>query len=175
MRQERVEMEDLQVKLAVYPGSFDPVTNGHIDVLERSAKLFDKIVVAVVENVYKNPLFTLEERVEMLKAVTGHIPGIEVDCFSGLLVNYVQRVGACAIVRGLRTVSDFEYEMHMAMMNRHLCPEVDTVFIMCNNKYVFVSSSSIKEAAMVGGFVTGLVPPYVEEKLRAKLKERCKL
>ncbi|MGE5397796.1 MAG: pantetheine-phosphate adenylyltransferase [Chitinophagales bacterium] len=158
------------MKIAVYPGSFDPVTNGHIDILERASLLFDRIVVAVVHHVYKNPLFTLNERVAMLKELTGHVPNIEVESFNGLLMNYVKEKQACAIIRGLRTVSDFEYEMQMAMMNRHICPEVETVFMMANSKYIFVSSSNIKEAVLVDGSVSGLVPPLVEEKLKTRSK-----
>ncbi len=158
-------------RVAVYPGSFDPVTNGHLDVLERASKIFDRVVVAVVHNVYKNPLFTTEERVEMLRVVTKHLPNLEVDSFSGLLVNYVRKKQASAIIRGLRTVSDFEYELQLAMTNSHLYPEVDTIFIACNSKYYFVSSTGIKEAALLGGSVCGLVPPLVEEKLQLKLRE----
>jgi pantetheine-phosphate adenylyltransferase len=156
------------VKVAIYPGSFDPPTNGHIDVLERASKMFDHIIVAVVHNIYKNGLFTTEERVDLLKQSSGHIPNIEFDSFSGLLMDYVKSKKACVIIRGLRTVSDFEYEMHMAMMNSHLCPDVSTIFIMCNPNYSFVSSSSVKEAALLGGSVKGLVPPPVEAKLIAK-------
>jgi pantetheine-phosphate adenylyltransferase len=159
------------VKLAIYPGSFDPVTFGHVDVLERASRIFDRVVVAVVHNVYKNPLFTTEERVEMLRGVTQHLPNIEVDSFSGLLVNYVRKQQASAIIRGLRTVSDFEYELQLAMTNSHLYPEVDTIFIACNSKYYFVSSTGVKEAALLGGSVCGLVPPLVEEKLQTKLHE----
>lgn len=159
------------MRLAVYPGSFDPVTNGHIDVLERASRIFDRVIVAVVHNVYKNPLFTTEERVDMLKEVTKHLPNLEVDSFSGLLVNYVRKQQASAIIRGLRTVSDFEYELQLAMTNSHLYPEVDTIFIACNSKYYFVSSTSVKEAALLGGSVCGLVPPLVEAKLQSKLCE----
>ncbi len=159
------------MKLAVYPGSFDPVTNGHLDVLERASRIFDRVIVAVVHNVYKKPLFTTEERTEMLRRVTEHLPNLEIDSFSGLLVNYVQERQANVIVRGLRTVSDFEYELQLAMTNNHLCPEVDTVFIACNSKYYFVSSTGVKEAALLGGSVCGLVPPLVEAKLQSKLCE----
>lgn len=154
------------MRVAVYPGSFDPVTNGHLDVLERASKIFDKIVVAVVHNVYKNSLFTTEERVEMLREVTQHLPNVEVDSFTGLLVQYVKGKEACSIIRGLRTVSDFEYELQLAMTNSHLHPDVDTIFIACASKYYFVSSSGVKEAALLGGSVTGLVPPLVESRLK---------
>lgn len=157
------------MKIAVYPGSFDPVTNGHVDVFKRAAELFDHLVVAVVHNVYKQALFTLDERVEMLTEITQDIPNISIDSFSGLLIDYVRKKEAKAIIRGLRTVSDFEYEMHMAMMNSHLCPDVDTIFIMCNPQYFFVSSTGVKEAALLGGSVSGLVPAVIEERLMQKL------
>jgi len=159
------------VRIAVYPGSFDPFTKGHVDILERSSKLFDRIIVAVVSNVHKKSLFTLEERVEMIQEATRHVPNVEVDWFSGLVVNYVKEKGACAIIRGLRTVADFEYEMQMAMMNRYLLPEVDTVFIMSSSDYYYISSSGVKEAALLGGPVSDLVPPNVEKKLKEKLAE----
>jgi pantetheine-phosphate adenylyltransferase len=162
------------VKVAVYPGSFDPVTRGHIDILERSSKLFDRIIVAVVHNVNKKGLFTLDERVEMIREATRHVLNVEVDCFSGLLVDYIAEKGACGIVRGLRTVSDFEYEMHMAMMNHQLLPEVETLFIMSSSQYMFISSSIVKEAALLGGSVGDLVPPNVEARLQEKWKERQK-
>lgn len=160
------------MRIAVYPGSFDPITKGHIDILERAGKLFDKIVVAVVYNINKQGLFTLEERVEMIREATQHLPNIEVDWFSGLVVDYIVKKKACAIVRGLRTVSDFEYELHMAMMNRYMLPEVDTVFIMSSSKYYYISSSGVKEAALLGGPIGDLVPPNVEERLREKWRER---
>ncbi|MBC7074518.1 MAG: pantetheine-phosphate adenylyltransferase [Syntrophomonadaceae bacterium] len=157
------------MKVAVYPGSFDPVTNGHIDILEKTIKIFDKIIVAVIHNVYKQPLFTPEERVELIKESTQHLKNIEVGCFSGLLVDYIKEKKACAIIRGLRTVTDFEYEMQMAMMNKELFPEVDTVFVMSNSKYIFVSSSAVKEAVLLGGDVSTLVPEAVRRGLERKL------
>lgn len=159
------------MKVAVYPGSFDPVTNGHLDVLERASKLFDRVIVAVVHNVYKQSLFSIDERVDMLRQVTEHIPNLEVDCFSGLLVDYVRNREAAAIIRGLRNVSDFEYELQLAMTNSHLHPEVDTIFIACASKYYFVSSTGVKEAALLGGSVCGLVPPLVEDLLNKKRLE----
>lgn len=157
------------MKVAVYPGSFDPITNGHIDILEKTIKIFDKIIVAVIHNVYKQPLFTPEERVELIKESTQHLKNIEVGCFGGLLVDYVKEKKACAIIRGLRTVTDFEYEMQMAMMNKELFPEVDTVFVMSNSKYIFVSSSAVKEAVLLGGDVSTLVPEAVRRGLERKL------
>lgn len=158
--------------LAVYPGSFDPITNGHIDILERSSKLFDKIVIAVVHNVSKNALFTLDERVELIKRSVAHIPNVEVDLFKGLLVNYVTEKKACAIIRGLRTVTDFEYELHLAMINKELLNDIDTIFLASNKNYIFISSSHVKEAAMLGGNVKKLVPQPVYEALTLKYKNR---
>ncbi|MEN6462741.1 MAG: pantetheine-phosphate adenylyltransferase [Syntrophomonas sp.] len=157
------------MKLAVYPGSFDPVTNGHIDILERTSKLFDKIVVAVIHNVSKQALFTPQERADLIRESTKHLPNIEVECFSGLLADYVSGKHACAIIRGLRTVIDFEYEMQMAMWNRVLIPNLETIFVMSDSKYTFVSSSGVKEAALLGGNVSSLVPEVVERGLLAKL------
>lgn len=159
------------MRLAVYPGSFDPVTNGHIDILEKTSRIFDKIIVAVVHNVSKKALFSLDERVELIRESTKHLSNIEVECFSGLLANYLRDRKACAIIRGLRTVADFEYEMHMAMINKRLIPDVDTIFIMSDSSNIFVSSSIIKEAALLGGDVSELVPEIVKLKLEAKRQE----
>jgi pantetheine-phosphate adenylyltransferase len=156
------------LRLAVYPGSFDPITNGHIDVLERSSKLFDRIIIAVVHNLTKKAMFSLDERVEMIRQSVAHIPNVEIDCFSGLLAHYLAEKKACAIIRGLRTVTDFEYEMHMAMINRELIPEIDTIFITSDKNYIFISSSAVKEAAMVGGKVEQMVPPIVYQALKDK-------
>lgn len=160
------------MKFAVYPGSFDPVTNGHIDILERTSKLFDKISVAVVHNVSKRALFSPEERVDYIRESVKHLPNIEVECFSGLLADYIRRKQACAIIRGLRTVTDFEYEMQMAMMNRKLIPYLETIFVMSDSNYIFVSSSAVKEAALLGGNVSSLVPECVEKGLRTKFKQQ---
>lgn len=157
------------MKLAVYPGSFDPVTKGHIDILERTSKLFDKIIVAVIHNVSKKALFTPQERFDLIRESTKYLPNIEVECFSGLLADYVSRRKACTIIRGLRSVSDFEYEMQMAMMNRVLLPDVETIFVMSDSKYNFISSSGVKEAALLGGDVSLLVPEIVEKGLYNKL------
>jgi len=159
------------VRLAIYPGSFDPVTNGHIDILEKTSKLFDRIIIAVVHNVGKNALFSLNERVNLIKESTQHIPNVEVESFSGLLVDYVRQKEACAIIRGLRTVADFEYEMHIAQINRKMLPDVETIFVLSDNRYIFVSSSIIKETALLGGDVSGLVP----ENVRAGLAEKRQL
>ncbi|MGE3276248.1 MAG: pantetheine-phosphate adenylyltransferase [Vicinamibacterales bacterium] len=155
-------------RLAVYPGSFDPLTNGHVDIIRRGAKLFDEIIVAVLVNAEKQPLFSNEERVAMIRDVFGDSPNVEVDTFDGLLVDYATRRGACAIVRGLRAVSDFEYEFQMALMNRRLAPQLETVFMMPAEQYTYISSKLIKEVFMLGGEVKGLVPPVVEDRLRSK-------
>lgn len=156
------------MRVAVYPGSFDPITNGHVDVLERSSKIFDRIIIAVVHNVTKNAMFTLDERVEMIRQSSAHIHNVEIDCFSGLLATYLIEKQACAIIRGLRTVTDFEYEMHMAMVNREIIPEIDTIFVTSDKNYIFISSSGVKEAAMVGANVSSMVPPVVNQALKKK-------
>lgn len=162
------------MRVAVYPGSFDPVTNGHIAILERTSKMFDKIIVAVVHNVTKQALFTLEERVELIKRSTEHLENVEVECFSGLLADFLSERNAHIIIRGLRSITDFEYESDMSMMNRTLLPDVDTIFIMSDPRYIFVSSSGVKEAALLGGDVSSLVPVLVKEGLRQKLQITAK-
>ncbi|WP_026574770.1 pantetheine-phosphate adenylyltransferase [Bacillus sp. UNC438CL73TsuS30] len=154
--------------IAVCPGSFDPVTYGHLDIIKRGAKVFDQIYVVVLNNSSKNPLFTPEERIHLIKEVTKHIPNVIVDEFSGLLVEYAKSVKANAIIRGLRAVSDFEYEMQITSMNRVLNEEIETFFIMTNNQYSFLSSSIVKEVAKYNGKISELVPPYVEKALHAK-------
>ncbi len=160
--------------LAVYPGSFDPITNGHLDLLARGLKLFDKIIIAVAVNPAKTPLFTLEERLELIQESLKDFPQrnrTKVDTFDGLLVEYVKKVGAKAILRGLRAVSDFEYEFQMALMNRRLNSEVETFFLMTGMKWIYISSRIIKEVVMAGGCVKGLVPEPVEKKLLEKLNK----
>lgn len=161
------------MKVAVYPGSFDPVTNGHVDILERISPLFDKIVVAVVHNVYKQALFSLEERVELIKAVTKHLDNIEVESFCGLLVDYLQEKDSLFIVRGLRTFTDFEYESTMSMYNKKLMPVANTIFIMADPDYICISSTGVKEAALLGGDVSSMVPPIVVDGLKEKRKKLC--
>lgn len=159
-------------KTAVYPGSFDPITNGHLDLLERGLKIFDKIVIAIAANPGKKPLFTLEERIDLIKASLETHPlkhRMEVDSFRGLLVDYVKRIKAHAILRGLRAISDFEYEFQMALMNRKLSTETETLFLMTGMRYIYISSSIIKEVVISGGCVSGLVPEPVERKLNEKL------
>jgi pantetheine-phosphate adenylyltransferase len=154
--------------VAVYPGSFDPLTNGHVDIVSRGARLFDRIVVAILVNAEKAPLFSMEERVEIARNVFAPFPNVEVDTFNGLLVDYVERRQAQVIVRGLRAVSDFEFEFQMALMNQHLKPSIETVFMMPVEKYTYLSSRLIKEVFSLGGRVEGLVPDLVEERLRGK-------
>jgi pantetheine-phosphate adenylyltransferase len=159
--------------LAVYPGSFDPLTNGHVDIIERGARLFDRIIVAIAVNAEKSPMFTMSERVDIARAVFRNHPNVEVDTFEGLLVNYVERRKANVIVRGLRAVSDFEYEMQMALMNRELAGTLETVFMMPAAQYSFISSRLIKEVFALGGKVHGLVPELVEKRLREKQTVRA--
>jgi pantetheine-phosphate adenylyltransferase len=161
--------------LAIYPGSFDPLTNGHVDIIQRGSGLFDRIVVAILLNVEKSPLFTVDERVEIARDVFREYPNVEVDTFDGLLVEYARRKGARVIVRGLRAISDFEYEMQMALMNRHLNPGVETVFMMPAEAYTYVSSRLVKEVVALGGSVTSLVPSVVERRLRDKKHARATL
>lgn len=154
--------------IAICPGTFDPVTNGHLDIITRGARIFDKLYVVVLNNGSKNPLFTVEERVELIKEVTKDIPNIEADSYSGLLVDYARKVGATANIRGLRAVSDFEYEMQITSMNRLLNKDLETFFIMTRNQYSFLSSSIVKEVAQHGADVSELVPKVVENALKNK-------
>lgn len=156
--------------IAIYPGSFDPFTYGHLDLIERSTHLFDKLIVAILRNEEKRPLFTLEERQEMLRQVLRDYPNVEVDSFDGLLVDFAARKHASVILRGIRAISDYEYELQMALMNRRLRPEIETVFLMAGEAYSFISSRLVKEVAALGGNVSGLVPPLVEERLRRKFQ-----
>jgi pantetheine-phosphate adenylyltransferase len=161
--------EHMKNILAIYPGSFDPVTNGHLDLIERGAKIFDRLIVGILRNFDKEPLFSLDERVEMLREVTVPWPNVEIDVFSGLLVDYAQLRGAKVILRGIRAISDYEYELQMAMMNRKLEPNLETVFMMPAEAYSYVSSRLVREITRLGRQVTGLVPPAVEQRLRAKV------
>jgi pantetheine-phosphate adenylyltransferase len=155
--------------LAVYPGSFDPLTNGHVDIIMRGARLFDRIVIAILVNAEKAPLFSMDERVEIVRTVFKGVPNVEVDTFQGLLVDYVERRNAQVIVRGLRAVSDFEFEFQMALMNRRLNGKIETVFMMPAEQYSYISSRLIKEVFSLGGRVHGLVPDIVEDRLRDKV------
>ena len=154
--------------IAVYPGSFDPITNGHLDLIQRALKIFDRIIVAVATNAFKKSLFTIEERMEMCRVSLADYPMVSVDTFDGLLVKYATQQKARAILRGLRAVTDFEYEFQLAMMNRRLEPEIETVFLMTGLRWVFLSSSILKEAAVHGGDIAGMVPEIVFHKLRDK-------
>ena len=160
------------MKLAVYPGSFDPLTNGHVDIIERGTHLFDRIIVAILVNVDKAPLFNMDERVDIVRDVFKGHANVEVDTFDGLLVEYVARRKADVIVRGLRAVSDFEAEFQMALMNRRLAPQIETVFMMPAEPYTYISSRLIKEVVSLGGRVQGLVPAIVDTRLREKYRGR---
>jgi pantetheine-phosphate adenylyltransferase len=159
------------MKIAIYPGTFDPVTNGHIDILERALKLFDKVIITIARNTAKNPLFTEEERIALLRQVTKHYKNVEVDSFEGLLVEYVQKRNAISVVRGLRAMTDFEYELQMALMNRKLDETMETIFLMPNEKYTYLSSNFVREIARLGGDVSKFVPPVVLKALRQKNKK----
>ena len=157
-------------RVAVYPGSFDPLTNGHVDIILRGARLFDRIIVALLENADKSPMFTVRERLEITKKAFSQHQNVDVGTFDGLLVDYVRLQGANVIVRGLRAISDFEFELQMALMNRRLNPEVETVFMMPGDQYTDVSSRLVKDGFALGGSITGLVPDTVETQLRRKQK-----
>ena len=161
-------------KIAVYPGSFDPITNGHLDIIERASRIFDRIIVAVTSQNLKDPLFTIKERVLMLRKATSKMKNVAADSFSGLLVDYAGRKKAAAIIRGLRAVSDFEYEFQMALMNRHLSRKnrdlLETVYLMPDEKYTYLSSTLVKEVSKLGGYVAGFVPAFIEKELRKKFK-----
>lgn len=157
-------------RIAVCPGSFDPVTNGHLDIIERAASVFDYVVVGVLNNPEKESLFTIDERIEMLKESVAHLQNVSVGSFTGLLVKFARDCGAVTIIRGLRAVSDFEFEFRMASMNRKLAPDIETFFMMTSNEYAYLSSSVVKQVASFGGCVRGLVPVVVEKRLRDKFR-----
>lgn len=160
------------MRIGVCPGSFDPVTNGHIDIFSRASKMFDVVIAAVFHNPNKNPLFTMDERVEMLSQATRELGNIKVDSFSGLLPDYVRQQNSQFIVRGLRALSDFEYEFQRALLIKKINPDIETIFMMTSNEYSFVSSSGIKELARFGGKITGLVPECLEEKIIKRIHEK---
>lgn len=162
------------MRIGVCPGSFDPVTKGHIDIFNRASKMFDQLIVAVFHNPGKDPLFTMEERVELLREATAHLPNIKVDCFSGLLNDYVRRQNSQVIVRGLRALSDFEYEFQRALLLKKIDPHIETIFMMTNSEYSYVSSSGIKELARFGGDISDFVPSCVEDRVLERLCEHHK-
>jgi len=153
---------------AVCPGSFDPITNGHLDIVERAAQLFPGVIVGVLENPSKKPLFSLEERVDLIRTAVKHLKNVEVECFSGLLIDFTKRVGSNLIVKGLRAISDFEIEFQMALNNKRMAPEIETIFMMTKNEYSYLSSSMVKEIIQFGGDISGLVPYVVETALKKK-------
>ena len=153
---------------AIYPGSFDPITNGHLDLIVRGCYLFDKLIVAILRNETKQPLFSVEERIEMLREVVDCYPNVAVDSFEGLLVDHAARKGATVLLRGIRAISDYEYELQMALMNRRLHPDIETVFMMASEAHSFISSRLVKEVFGLGGNIGGLVPPPVEVRLRKR-------
>lgn len=158
------------MKIGVYPGSFDPITKGHLDIVERGAKVFDKLIVGVLVNVDKKGLFDYHERVDLIRRVTKHLPNVEVKCFEGLLIDFMRHENAGVILKGLRAVSDFEYEFQMALMNNKLDPEVETVFMMSSGKYSYLSSSAVKQVAKFGGCIEGLVPDEIINDIFSKIK-----
>jgi pantetheine-phosphate adenylyltransferase len=159
--------------IAIYPGSFDPITNGHLDLIQRGSRMFDRLIVSILGNDAKEPLFSVEERTEMLREVLDVYPNVEVDSFSGLLVDHAAARSATVLLRGIRAISDYEYELQMALMNRRLAPAIETVFMMPAENYSYLSSHLVKEIAGHGGSITGLVPELVENRLKEKFKKQA--
>jgi pantetheine-phosphate adenylyltransferase len=158
--------------VAIYPGSFDPITSGHLDVIERGSRLCDRLIVSILQNEAKSPLFSVAERMKMLIEVTAPYKNVEVDSFGGLLADYALRKEARVIIRGIRAISDYEYELQMALMNRRLQPQLETVFLLAGEQFSFISSKLVKEVISLGGNIAGLVPPAVEKRLRERLKRK---
>ena len=167
-------MHNVREKVGIYPGSFDPVTLGHLDIIERSSKMFDKLIVGVLYNPNKKALFSADERVKMIRSVTGHLCNVEVTSFEGLSVDFARSVGAHVLVRGLRAVTDFEYELQMAQTNHAMCPEIDTIFLTTNLKYSYLSSSIVKEIAFYHGHISQFLAPEIEKRVRDKVDELTK-
>ncbi len=167
----RLLLEKPPTVIALYPGSFDPITNGHLDLIQRGSRLFDKLIVSILRNDNKEPLFSVEERTEMLREVVHVYPNVEVDSFDGLLVDHAAAQSATVLLRGIRAISDYEYELQMALMNRRLSPGVETIFMMANEAYSFISSRLVKEVFGLGGNITGLVPPSVEYRLQRRFSK----
>jgi pantetheine-phosphate adenylyltransferase len=157
--------------IAIYPGSFDPITNGHLDLIQRGSRMFDRLIVSILRNESKQPLFSVEERTEMLREVVQVYPNVVVDSFDGLLVDYAASHEARVLLRGIRAISDYEYELQMALMNRRLRPDIETVFMMANEAYSFISSRLVKEVFALGGAITGLVPPAVEARMHRRMSD----
>ena len=157
--------------IAIYAGSFDPITNGHLDLIQRGSRMFDRLIVSILRNETKEPLFSVEERMEMLREVVGGYPNVDVDSFDGLLVDHAAAHSATVLLRGIRAISDYEYELQMTLMNRRLSPGIETVFMMANEAYSFISSRLVKEVFGLGGSIKGLVPPAVETRLRRRLSK----
>ncbi len=160
--------------VAIYPGSFDPITNGHLDLIQRGSRLFDRLIVSILRNETKQPLFTVEERIEMLREVVQNYPNVEVASFHGLLVDHAAAHKATVLLRGIRAISDYEYELQMALMNRRLRPEIETVFLLSQEAFSFISSRLVKEVFSLGGDISGLVPPGVEARMRRQLPKTIK-
>jgi pantetheine-phosphate adenylyltransferase len=159
------------MRKAIYPGTFDPITNGHLDILRRASLLFDKVIVVVSNNPHKNPLFSIEERLKLIEETVKSLNNVEVDVFNGLIVQYAKKKGALALIRGLRAVSDFDYEFQMALMNRKQMPELETVYLMPNEEYTYINSTIVKEVARLGGKIDCFLPPVVAKSLMAKMQE----
>lgn len=159
------------MRTAIYPGSFDPITNGHLDIIERAAKNYDKVIVAILKNSAKTPVFSVEEKTDLIKRATAHIPNVEIDFFDGLLVDYVKKKGSRVIIKGLRAVSDFEYEFQMALANKKINPEIETLFMMTDVQYAYLSSSIVREMASLGAKLDGLVPDCIAKDIVKKLKK----
>ena len=160
--------------IAIYPGSFDPPTNGHLDLIQRGSSIFEELVVAILRNSEKSPMFSLAERLEMLRELTADLPNVRIDTFGGLMVEYAKSIDAMCVLRGIRAVSDYEYELQMALMNRRLQPQVETVFLLAGEQFSFISSKMVKEIISLGGDIKGLVPPTVEKRLHERLKVTTK-